>query len=191
MNIDRMKSLIGKADAGIPPPGICPTELSRLVRLHYQRRQKRRLTALTMAVLLLGIFMGWEISMQRRESRRNDLARNQSNPEKEFIGQSANFEEINRQINLHERLLERLLVAERYYRQKAETDRWLSKSTGKEYIEGQISIAAATILVTADHERQNFKDHESARKGYNLIVELFPQTIWADQAKQRLAALTP
>ena len=54
-----------------------------------------------------------------------------------------------------------------------------------------VGPAAAAYLVDGDRKRAAGLPAASARDDYNRVVELFPGTAWADQAKARLALLKP
>jgi hypothetical protein len=189
MNDDRLRTLIIKADAGAIPPGAGADELSNLVRTRYGRRRRRRLAAATAVVLFLAGFATWQLLPQRPGVEKTEIAIAQAVPEKVTSAASVSLDEFNQKISQNEQIVDRLLAAERHRRQKAEADRRLSKPAGQAYLDEQIARAAATILLTADQEKQMPAYKESSRKSYNLVIELFPQTVWADRAKESLAAL--
>ena len=53
----------------------------------------------------------------------------------------------------------------------------------------EIERAALTLLVGADWKIERYQMIESARSDYQQLVKSFPQTQWADAARQRLLAL--
>ena len=58
-----------------------------------------------------------------------------------------------------------------------------------EQIDYQISRAALTILLEADRKHEQYGLTESARRDYQRIIDLFPDTDSAATAHHRLAAL--
>jgi len=53
-------------------------------------------------------------------------------------------------------------------------------------LDEQLSQTAATMLLCADQETKMPAYKQSARENYGLVIKTFPQTVWAEKAKERL-----
>jgi TolA-binding protein len=92
-------------------------------------------------------------------------------------------------IQRQEQIIERLLAAERSNRLKAEADERLLRPTGHELLDEQLSQTAGTMFLCADEENKMPEYKQSARESYNLVIKTFPQTVWAEKARERLATM--
>jgi hypothetical protein len=88
-----------------------------------------------------------------------------------------------------EQTIDALLAAERSSRLKKEADEWLYRPVGREAIDNQLAQTAAIVLSCADEETRTPAFKQSARESYNLVIRTFPQSMWAEKAKERLAAM--
>jgi hypothetical protein len=95
------------------------------------------------------------------------------------------------QIDREERVVRRLLVAERARRLASEAREISGRMTVPASRDELVGPVAAGYLVSGDDKRAAGLPAASARNDYARVVELFPDTTWADQAKARLASLKP
>jgi hypothetical protein len=95
------------------------------------------------------------------------------------------------QIDREERMVRRLLLAERLRRLAGEARAISGRITVPASRDELVGPAAAAYLVSGDHKRAAGLPAASARDDYARVVQLFPGTTWADQAKARLASLPP
>jgi hypothetical protein len=84
---------------------------------------------------------------------------------------------------LHERVADRLLATERLRRRMAAHPPAHDPTLTE--LQQQRDCAALLLVYEADRYRQR-RQSEEAIAGYRRAIELFPQTHWADVARQRL-----
>jgi hypothetical protein len=182
-----LKTLVEEADVRSQSAGGNPAEVAAQVRVVHGRRRRRRLAAIATAFVLLGCLL--------RRLAPNGPAPQVAKPSpdvaimKEIAAVA--FEQSPRvgmeQIAREERMVHRLLVVERARRLANEAER-LSERRSPTSREEQVAVVAAGHLVSGDFKRAAGLPVASARNDYTRVVELFPDTIWADQAKARLAS---
>jgi hypothetical protein len=189
MNDDRLRMLIEKADAGTAPPGGSAAELSRLARTLYRRQQHRRLAAAATAAMLLCIVGAWQASWLWNGAGKTTIADVAPTSAGDVAALKEKLAKLDERIQHQEQTIERLLAAERSNRLKAEANERLMKPTGRELLDEQLSQTAATMLLCADEENKTSAYKHSARENYGLVIKTFPQTVWAEKAKNRLAAM--
>jgi hypothetical protein len=187
MNDDRLRMLIEKADAGVAPPGTGAGELSSIARTMYRRRVRRRLAAAATAVMILCVVGAWRASSLWHGVDKTSIAVVSPTPTDDVTVLKEKLAKLEEQIQRQEQIIERLLAAERSNRLKAEADQRLLRPTGRELLDQQLSQTAGTIFLCADEENKLPGNKQSARDSYNLVIKTFPQTVWAEKARERLA----
>ncbi|MGO9114539.1 MAG: hypothetical protein ACLP9L_35425 [Thermoguttaceae bacterium] len=191
MQDDLLKKLIQEADARPQSAGGNPLELAALVRVVRGRRRRRRLTVIATAFVLLGCLLGW-INAERHVPKAE-----KPSPEVAIATEiaPAHSERLLRarieQIEREEGIVRKLLIAERACRLVEEAEKISARMTPPATRDEQVAPVAAGYLVSGDHKRSAGFPVASARDDYARVVELFPESIWADQAKARLASLKP
>jgi len=191
MQDDLLKNLIREADARPQPAGGNPTGLAARVRALYLRRRRRRLAA-TAAAFLLAVCLLWRIVPTGRVPPGQ-----QPSPEVavatrlEPVRSEPTLRAMLEQIDREERMVRRLLLAERLRRLAGEARAISGRITVPASRDELVGPAAAAYLVSGDHKRAAGLPAASARDDYARVVQLFPGTTWADQAKARLASLPP
>jgi hypothetical protein len=185
---DSLKALIEQADVHPPAGDMNPAELAGRVRAVYRWRRRRRLAVVAAAVLLLGGVL-WPALSGRQGGEPVTLRSHVAvAPEVTIAHPQRSLRETAEQVQREEHAIDSLLAAERAGRlaKAAEaarnTSRWAASR------DEQVGPAAASYLVSADHKRQAGQPAASAREDYARVIELFPDTVWADQAKACLAA---
>jgi hypothetical protein len=179
MNNDQLRNLIEKADAGTAPSGVSAENLSNLSRIRLRQICYRRLLAASAAIMMLLCgFISWQLALRQPGENKIDV---------DAI--NTNLADLQQQIDQYEQNVDQLLAAERYQRLKSQSDDLFSKSFTHDYLNEQLWQAAGTIVIAADQENDNPRYKQSTRKSYQLVINTFPQTTWADQARARLAAL--
>jgi hypothetical protein len=188
MNDDRLRMLIEKADAGVAPPGVEAGELSSIARTLYRRRVRRRLAAAATGVVLLCVVGAWRASLYWHGMDKTNIAVVSPTPAADVTALKEKLAKLEEQIQRQEQIIEHLLAAERSNRLKAEADELLLRPTGRELLDQQLSQTAGTMFLCADEENKLPAYKQSARESYNLVIKTFPQTVWAEKARERLAA---
>jgi hypothetical protein len=190
MQDNLLKNLIQEADTRPQSAGGNPVELAALVRVIYRQRRRRRFAAVATAFVLLGCLL-WRITP------RGPIPQEEPSPEVAIVAEIApvQFEHSPRarmeRIDREERIVQSLLVAERARRLADEAEEIRGRMTPPASRDEQVAPVAAGYLVSGDHKRAAGFPVANARDDYARVVELFPETIWADQAKARLASLKP
>jgi hypothetical protein len=191
MQDDLLKNLIREADARPQAAGGNPAEFAARVRAVYLRRRRRGLAATAAALVLAGCLF-WRIVPQGRVPPGQ-----QPSPE---VAIATGMEPAHSEPPLHapveqivreERIVQRLLLAERVRRLASEAEEISGRMTPPASRDELVGPVAAGYLVSGDHKRAAGLPAASARGDYARVIELFPDTIWADQAKARLASLKP
>jgi hypothetical protein len=187
MNDDRFRRLIEKADVGVAPPGAGAGELSSIARTMYRRRVRRRLAAAATGIMLLCVVGAWRASWLWHGVDKTSIAVVSPAPAADVTALKEKLAKLEEQIQRQEQIIERLLAAERSNRLKAEADERLLRPTGRELLDQQLSQTAGTVFLCADEENKLPGYKQSARASYNLVIKTFPQTVWAEKARERLA----
>lgn len=187
MNDDRLRRLIEKADVGVAPPGAGAGELSSMVRTLYRLRVRRRLALTATGIVLLCVVGAWRASSFWHGTDKTSIADISPAPAADITALKGKLAELEEQIQRQEQIIERLLAAERSNRLQAEADERLLRPTGRELLDQQLSQTAGTMFLCADEENKLPGYKQSARDSYNLVIKTFPQSIWAEKARDRLA----
>jgi len=109
--------------------------------------------------------------------------------------QSARVEErsqdARRLIDREESIIQRLLAAERVGRLANKANVAAIILDAKLRRDEQLGQAAMTVLLTADRREKLRGGVRASREDYVCVMQVFPNTIWAEAAGRRLAALKP
>jgi hypothetical protein len=191
MDDNLLKNLILEADAEPQATGHSPAEVAAVVRADHGRRRRRRLAMAATAFVVLGGFL-WRIMRQGRLPEADKAL-----PELTIASQihpmqpERDLRALRAQIDREEQIVEGLLAAERARRLSHEAQAVSQRMTVPVSHDEQIGPAAVGYLVSGDRKREAGLPLASVRSDYVRVVELFPKTSWADQAKARLASLKP
>jgi hypothetical protein len=186
MHDDRFQTLIERADRAVPPPGCAAAELSSKVKMFHHKRQRRRMLAAATSMAFLCI-VAVRIALPHLNGiYKTTVDGAASASAQEIAALKDKLAQLQDKIQLQEKTIDRLLEAERSKQLQAEADRLLLKLTGRELIDRQASQTAATLLVCADEESKIPAFREYAATSYNQVIISYPQTPWAEEAKQRL-----
>jgi hypothetical protein len=191
MNDDQLRSLIEQADVDPPGPDTGSLELAGRVRVLYRQRQRRKLALAGAAVLLIGGLL-WH-GLTDREN--GEMAKPSPEPEVVQPMQTAQagdrFREARDQIDHEERILDRLLMAERARRIAAAAESAGIGLDRRLVLDEQVGQTAMTILLAGDRRATQPDGVPDARERYVSVMQVFPNTVWAERAEERLAALKP
>jgi hypothetical protein len=189
MNEDRLRALIEHADAEPPAPEISSHALASRVRVLYRRRRRRRLAIAAAALLLCGVLLWQRLPGRQTGQLAGPTPPAPAIPAAEVAGAAEHLRAAVQQVEREEQIVEYLLAVERL-RRLSDTARNMKPAVGREeFLDEQVGRAATAILLSGDRNSQRPEDISSARKDYACVVQLFPNTVWAERAKERLAAL--
>jgi len=175
------------ADAGSPPQADFGARVRQLDR---RRRRGRRMSLAALGLLAVcSLTFGslWRQSV-RPAPTRDRIARD-DRPRIDVAQVRAELAELQTRIAREEAELAALRAAEK----RAKLNRQIAAarnrvSVGNDF-EREIERSALILLVGADWKIERYQMIESARSDYRQLVKSFPQTQWADAARQRLLAL--
>jgi len=92
-----------------------------------------------------------------------------------------------------ESIIQRLLVAERMRRLPTTAKAAMTSLEAQLHRDEQVGRAAMTVLLSGDRRAKRLfgSSMQAAREDYVCVMQVFPNTIWAERAAGRLAALKP
>jgi len=182
MTEDKIKNLLQEADrmAGLLVP--VSANLSAIVRRRAHRRHLRiRITAPLAAAAVILVAVGiLNFSFRTTEQTKD--------PEK-LVMLEKQFEQLQAKTDAAVSLIQEMLVAEQKQYSLVELEAQLASIPDPlEVIQRQVDKTASILVFQADRlYRTNRTD--SAVETYNRVIELFPKTIQAQQARQRLSEI--
>jgi hypothetical protein len=170
---------------------MCSQELAGRVRVLYRRRQRRKLALVAVAIFgFTGLLWHGLAGRQGGELARS-VRENPTVPSAITAHADDRLREARKQIEREEWIVERLLAAERVRRLTARAEATTSGRDRQPALSEQVGQAAMAILLTADRRAKQPESVQAAKEDYRYVAQLFPKTIWADRAGERLAALKP
>ncbi|MDM8007021.1 MAG: hypothetical protein QUV05_12855, partial [Phycisphaerae bacterium] len=187
---ERLRELLREADAAFGGPRVGSADLSLRVRRRARRQRRRRVfgsAAAVVLVLSLSTVAWVNRSGHPSPAPRPIVADNSLKPVSvaELHMQIERLrEEIRTGCQAVHEVLERQEVEQRLaaLREQAEADPLKA-------VNDQLDRAALTMVYQADRMYHELNLRESAVASYQRTIELFPQTHWAQVAKDRLAEL--
>ncbi|MDT8300067.1 MAG: hypothetical protein RQ760_01195 [Sedimentisphaerales bacterium] len=182
MTEDKIKNLLQEADRMAGLPGPVSANLSAIVRRRAHRRHLRiSITAPLAAAAVILIAVGiLNFSFRTNEQTKD--------PEK-LVLLEKQFEQLQAKTDAAVNLIQEMLVAEQKQLSLNELEAQLASIPDPlEVIQRQVDKTASILVFQADRlYRTNRTD--SAVETYNRVIELFPKTIQAQQARQRLSEI--
>jgi tetratricopeptide (TPR) repeat protein len=179
MTEDKIKNLLQEADRMAGLPGPVSANLSTIVRRRAHRRHLRAsLTAPLAAAAVILIAAGiWTLMIKTTE---------QTKDQEKIVLLEKQFEQLQAKTDAAVNLIQEMLVAEQKQHSLNELEAQLASIPDPlEVIQKQVDKTASILVFQADRlYRVNRKD--SAIETYNRVIELFPRTIQAQKARQRL-----
>ena len=193
MNDDRLKALIEMADIDFPARDVSPLELADRVRVLHRQRQRRKLALAVAVAALFGL--GGLLWNGLADRHGGELAKtvpeNLPAPLVITVRADERLQEASKEIDREELIVERLLTAERVRRLTATVETATIGRDRQPLLDEQVGQAAMAILLTGDQRAKQPDNVQAAREDYVCVTKVFPNTIWAELAGERLAALKP
>ena len=159
----------------------------------HRRRQRRKLVLAVAVAGCLGL--GGLLWHGLADRQGGDLAK--SVPENLAVTAAKTVQthdrvrDARREIEREELIVERLLVAERVRRLKTNAEAATTGIPRQLELDEQVGQAAMAILLIGDRRAKRPESLQAARDDYVCVMQMFPNTIWAERAGERLAALKP
>jgi tetratricopeptide (TPR) repeat protein len=175
MTEDKIKNLLQQADQTAGGPVPVSIDLSA-VRRRAGRRQTAnlafRVAAATVVLFALGI---WSFTAKKTRDRQR------------IITLELQIEQLRAQTDATLKLIREVLDEERKQRHLNELKAQLaSYSDPLEEIQKEVDKTAFILVYQANRMYRELDQKEVAINAYNRVIELFPQSRWAEVARQRL-----
>ena len=203
MNDDRIEQLIRQADASADTPRATDDLAGRVERRYRRRLRVRRTATLCVAVGLVAVGIGvWRMAgdgddrLQKHGSaaRTDDATltpalslEGRGGEEAERIAEvEAELAELRSKIAMHEAVIERLLADEKYRQDLAEARAILAQPDPIEQLDRELDHTAYIIVLDANRKLELYDLRDSAADDYRSVIEQYPDSHWADVARQNL-----
>lgn len=190
MHNDRLDNLLRLASRGSAGPAPDPAALAHRVRLLDRRRRLRFGTAAAACVLLLTMGAWRWHKLELAAPRVADDAAIASHDAMEtspvLIDEIA-IEAAERRIGQCEQIVARLLASERLARAESQLQSTSTWAANQEPAYESSELAAGAIMLAAEHKAHLPQLASSIEQDCRLIIDLFPGTAEAAQARRRLA----
>jgi hypothetical protein len=191
MNDAQWRALIEQADLNPSASGTSSRDLAGRVRLIHRRRMRRHLSLAAAVILGLGGLSWYGLATRRQADVAPSISASPPLASVESIRLDDHLKEAIRLIDREESIIQRLLAAERVGRLANKTSATAISLDARLSREEQVGQAAMTVLLTADRRAKLPHDVRAAREDYVCVMQVFPNTIWAETAERRLVALRP
>jgi hypothetical protein len=179
MTEDKIKNLLQKADQTAGEPVHISTNLGKLVQRRAGHKQTLnlavRIAAAAIVIIALGI---WSFTAKKARDRQR------------IIALEAEIKQLRVQTDATLNLIREVLDEERKQRRLNELQAQLaSYSDPLEEIQKQVDKTAFILVYQANRMYRELDQKDSAVQAYNRVIELFPQSRWAEVARQRLSEI--
>jgi hypothetical protein len=192
MNDARLKALIEEADASLPAQSASSPDFAGRVRALHRRRQRRKLVFAIAALVGVGGLLWHELAGRPSgELAKSVPVEKPAAPTANAVAAEERLRETRKQIDREELIIERLLAQERARRLAAAVEAAPIAFDRQLLVAEQVGQAAMALLLTGDQRANRPGGAQAARDDYVLVMQVFPNTIWAQRAGERLAALKP
>jgi hypothetical protein len=182
MTEDKIKNLLQEADRMAGSPGAVSANLSAIVRRRAHRRHLRiSITAPLAAAAVILIAVGISNFTFRTSEKTND--------QEKIVLLEKQFEQLQAKTDAAVNLIQEMLVAEQKQHSLSELEAQLASIPDPlEEIQKQVDKTASILVYQADRLYRSQRT-DSAVETYNRVIELFPKTIQAQKARQRLSEI--
>ena len=182
MTEDKIKNLLQEADRMAGLPGAVSANLSAIVRRRAHRRHLRiSITAPLAAAAVILIAVGISNFTFRTTEKTND--------QEKIVLLEKQFEQLQAKTNAAVSLIQEMLIAEQKQHSLSELEAQLASIPDPlDEIQRQVDKTASILVFQADRLYRSQRT-DSAVETYNRVIELFPKTIQAQKARQRLSEI--
>ncbi|MBW8040328.1 MAG: hypothetical protein FVQ85_10045 [Planctomycetes bacterium] len=179
MTENKIKNLLQKADQTAGAPAPISANLAVAVRRRANRRHTAnlavRIAAAAIVLFALGI---WSFSAKKTRDQQN------------IVALQAQIEQLRVQTDATLNLIREVLDAERKQRRLNELRAELASIPDPmEEIRKQVDKTAFILVYQANRMYRELDQKDSAIQAYNRVIELFPQSRWAEEARQTLSEI--
>lgn len=178
MTEDKIKNLLQKADQTASRPVPVSINLSAVHRRANRRHIANlafRITAAAVVVTALGI---WSFNAKKTRDQQR------------IVVLEMQIKQLQTQTDATLNLIREVLEEERKQRRLYELQAQLASIPDPAWeIQKQVDKAAFILVYRANQMYRELDQKDSAIKAYNHVIELFPQSRWAEEARQRLSEI--
>ncbi len=176
---DKIKNLLCEADRTAGGPVPLSANLPGAVRHRAGRRQTINLAARIAAAAVVLFALGiWSFTIKKTRDRQRILAL------------EIQIEQLKTQTDATLNFIREVLDEERKQRRLNELQTQLaSYSDPLREIQKQVDKTAFILVYQANRMYRELDQKDSAIQAYNRVIELFPQSRWAEVARQRLSEI--
>ncbi len=178
MTEDKIKNLLQKADqtAGGPAPvSIDMSAVHRRANRRHVANLAVRIAAAAIVVIALGI---WSFNAKKTRDQQR------------IIALQIQIKQLQKQTDATLNLIREVLEEDRKQRRLAEL--WAQLASIPDparQIQKQVDKTAFILVYRANQMYRELDQKDSAIKAYNHVIELFPQSRWAEEARQHLSEI--
>jgi len=179
MTEDKIKNLLYEADQTAGGPVPLSSNLAAAVRRRASRRQTANLALRVAAAAVILFAIGiWSFNVKKTRDRQR------------IVALEMQIKELKTQTDATLNLIREVLDEERKQRRLNELQAQLaSYSDPLEEIQKQADKTAFFLVYQANRMYRELDQKDSAIKAYKRVIELFPQSRWAEVARQRLSEI--
>jgi len=178
MTEDKIKNLLQKADQTAGGPVPVSVDLSAVHRRANRRHVANlafRITAAAVVVTALGT---WSYTAKKTRDRQR------------IVALETQIKQLRTQTDATLNFIREVLEEDRKQRRLNELRTQLaSYSDPLQEIRKQVDKTAFILVYQANRMYRELDQKDSAIKAYNRVIELFPQSRWAEEARQRLSEI--
>jgi len=176
MTEDKIKNLLQKADQTAGEPVPISANLAAVVRRRANRRHIANLAfRIAAAAVVLFAFGIWGFTAKKTRDQQRIAAL------------ELQIKQLHAQTDATLNLIREVLDEERKQRRLQELQAQLaSYSDPLEEIQKQVDKTAFILIYQANRMYRELDQKDSAIHAYNRVIELFPQSRWAEEARQTL-----
>ena len=182
MTEDKIKNLLQKADKTAGTPAPISANLAAAVRRRANQRRFARLAAPVAAAAVVLIAFGiWRLT---------GTPADQMHEQDKVAALQAEIKQLQAQTDATLKLVREVLENQRRQHRISQLKAKLASITDPlEEIQRQADKTAFTLVYEANRMYGELNQKDSAIQTYNRVIELFPQSKWADVARRRLSEI--
>ncbi len=179
MTEDKIKNLLYEADQTAGEPASISANLAAAVRRRANRRQTVNLAArIAAAAVVLFAFGIWSYTAKK------------SRDQQRIVALETQMKQLRVQTDATLNLIREVLDEDRKQRRLQELQAQLAGySDPLEEIQKQVDKTAFILIYQANRMYRELDQKASAIRAYNRVIELFPQSRWAEEARQTLSEI--
>lgn len=178
MTEDKIKNLLQKADQTAGGPAPVSVDLSAVRRRANRRRNANlavRIAAAAVVVFALGT---WSYTAKKTRDQQR------------IVALEMQIKQLQKQTDATLNLIREILEEDRKQRRLNELRAQLASIPDPvREIQKQVDKTAFILVYRANQMYRELDQKDSAIKAYNRVIELFPQSRWAEEARQRLSEI--